>query len=292
MEELAEPIGTRHHFFTAHDGGQMHAIEYGPSNAAPIVLLHGVTLAAALWNHALGDLGGEFRVIALDWRGHGRSRPGRDGYGVGVLAQDLATLLTHFDLRDAVVVGHSMGGMALGRFAIEHPAELSERVSGLVFCDTAAFDIGRGSPKVGRTMLAHLAGRSPERTGRLAQAAGGDLAYVGARVTFGEDPDPVAVEQARLFFDAMAPSAITKSILPLLAHDVREGLPSVTTPSLVLVGSKDVITPPSQADDLVRLLRNARLHIFDGAGHVPMLERRAEFAEVIGAFAREVQQAK
>ena len=289
MEYLAEPEGTRHHVFASHDGGQLHAVEYGPTDAPPIVLLHGVTLATALYNHALVDLGDRFRVIALDWRGHGRSRPGRDGYGLGLLGHDLATLLTHFDLKNAVVLGHSMGGMGLGRFAVDHPVVRSERVSGLVFCETASFDVGSGGSQTLRRLLSTFGQRNPELTGKIAQAPSGDIAYLAARVNFGKNPDPVSVEQTRLMFDAMSPSAITNSILPLFTHDLRSTLPSVTTRSLVMVGGDDPLTPPSQASDLLALLPNGRLHTFADVGHLPMLECRAEFAGVLAAFAAEVQ---
>ena len=293
MEFLAEPVGARHHLFASADGGQLHAVEHGRSDAKPIVLLHGVNLAAALYNHALVDLGDRFRVIALDWRGHGRSRPGRDGYGVGQLGNDVATLLEHFDLTDAVVLGHSMGGMGLGRFAVDHPGIRSSRVSGLVFCDTAAFDVGH-LPRILRSLqpqLASLSARRPQLIGKIQQAPRGDLAYAANRFVFGKNPDPIAVEQHRLMLDAMSPVAMTNSLLPLLSHDLRSSLPSVTTASLVMVGSDDRLTPPSQAEDLLRLLPNARLHTFPDVGHVPMLERREEFAQVLAAFADEVQSA-
>ncbi len=291
MEYLVEPVGTRHHLFASADGGQLHAVEHGRVDAKPIVLLHGVNLAAALYNHALFDLGDRFRVIALDWRGHGRSRPGRDGYGVGQLGSDVATLLEHFDLTDAVVLGHSMGGMGLGRFAVDHPGVRSSRVSGLVFCDTAAFDVGH-LPRILRSLqpqLASLSARQPELIGRIQQAPRGDLAYAANRYVFGKNPDPVAVEQHRLMVDAMSPLAMSNSLLPLLSHDLRLSLPSVTTASLVMVGADDRLTPPSQAEDLVRLLPNGRLHTFPDVGHVPMLECRREFARVLASFADEVQ---
>jgi pimeloyl-ACP methyl ester carboxylesterase len=286
MEELAEPIGTRHHMFPAHDGGQLHVVEYGAADGKPIVLLHGVTLAATLYNHALIDLGDEFRVFAMDWRGHGRSKPGRDGYGLDVLARDLATMLTHFDLHNATVLGHSMGGMGLGRFCADQVPTMNERVDKLVFCSTAAFDVGRAGSAAMRRFVTLFGTRQPELTGKIAQAAKGDLAYLASRANFGDDPDPVAVEQTRLMFDAMSPVAISKSLLPLFDHDVRKALPLVKQKSLVIVGSEDPLTPPRQADDFMKLLPNATLHTFPGCGHLPMLERRQGFADLVGGFAR------
>ena len=250
MDYLAEPVGAKHHVFASADGGQLHVVEHGKADSKPIVLLHGVNLAAALYNHTLVDLGHRFRVFALDWRGHGRSRPGRDGYGLAQLGNDVATLLEHFDLRDVVVLGHSMGGMGLGRFAVDHLEVSSSRVSGLVFCDTAAFDVGR-LPHFLRALqpaLASLNARRPELVGKIAQAPRGDLGYAVTRLVFGKNPDPMAVEQHRLMYDAMSPAAMSNSMLPLVSHDLRLSLPSVTTPSLVMVGADDRLTPPSQAE--------------------------------------------
>ena len=70
----------------------------------PLVLLHGVTLQAEAWAPFLHLLGDQFRVIAIDVRGHGLSNPGTEGIGRLRAADDLATLLEQLDLRDAIVI--------------------------------------------------------------------------------------------------------------------------------------------------------------------------------------------
>jgi pimeloyl-ACP methyl ester carboxylesterase len=102
-----------------------------------MLFLHGIGLRAGAWRYqfALAD---RQRVLALDQRGHGRSRAGSAGYGLDPLADDLADVLRSLDLRDVVLVGHSMGGMTIMRFARRHADLLSERVAGLALVSTSA----------------------------------------------------------------------------------------------------------------------------------------------------------
>ena len=137
------PEDVIHHEVPARDGGSIHVVERGQGR--PLVLIHGITLQACIWSPQLHILADRYRVLAVDVRGHGRSSVGTDGYGRRVAAGDIATVLEHFDLHEAVVAeGHSMGGMILMEFAGEHREELTERVAGLVFMDTAAFALAPG----------------------------------------------------------------------------------------------------------------------------------------------------
>ncbi len=97
-------------------------------------------------------------------RGHGLSNPGTEGIGRLRAADDLATLLEQLDLRDAIVMGHSMGGMILGEFCRHHHDVLDERVAGLVFMSTAVSELaaaGGGPRRAGRRRAAAAAGSSP-----------------------------------------------------------------------------------------------------------------------------------
>lgn len=284
MADLGEPAGARHRTITSRDGGRIHVVEHGDPSATPIVLLHGVTLAASIWNHQLGDLADRHRVVAFDWRGHGRSLPGTGGYGLDLLADDLDLVLETLDLTRAVLVGHSMGGMAMMHFCRRNKQTLYRRVVGLVFQSTAASDVASG-PASGVFRLGRVfAKQQPELAGKLYQAVPGDLGYAGARLGFGRNPSPLWIEQTRTLLAAMSPTAIARSTLALLDHDERKVLPSLELPALVLVGSSDLVTPPRQARDIADRIPGARLHEFDDAGHLLMLERREELANEVAAF--------
>ena len=113
----------------SHDVGSIFTAARGEG---PTVLLsHGVTLTSRVWVKQfaeLPELG--FRVVAFDHRGHGESLAGDSGHSVSNLGWDVRSVIEGLDLRDVVVVGHSMGGIAVQAFAIEHPDVVRERVLG------------------------------------------------------------------------------------------------------------------------------------------------------------------
>jgi len=85
-----------------------------------VVLVHGITLGVAVWAHQLRHLAPGHRVIAIGQRGHGQSLAGTQGYSLERMAEDLAELLESLEVRDATVVGHSLGGMVAQLLALHH----------------------------------------------------------------------------------------------------------------------------------------------------------------------------
>ena len=285
---LSDPSDARQRMLTMSDGATVHVVERGPVDQTPIVLLHGVTLSTRVWHQALAALGDRYRVIALDWRGHGTSTAGRDGYGVPLLARDLSEVLDQLDVRGAVLVGHSMGGMALMRFCGDHPAVLAERVAGLVFLSTAVGDVvGSSVPAFVGSAMERLI-RRPAIAARASWTAPGDFGYAMVRVTFGARPAPVWVEQVRHIVSQMDPAATAASIIALISHDARPILPHISTPALVVVGSRDRLTPPAQARAIASLLPDAQLVEIEGPGHLIMLERQAQFHRLVSRLADRV----
>jgi pimeloyl-ACP methyl ester carboxylesterase len=288
---LADPSDAIHRTLTLSDGATYHVVERQPSGVPsepPVVLLHGVTLSTRIWHHALDELGSSCRAVAIDWRGHGRSVAGADGFGLDILARDLAEVVTQLDLRSCVIVGHSMGGMALMRFAADHPAVLHERVGGLLFLSTACADVGVGAlPNVVRAGVRRMMSLSPIAR-RASWTLPGDLGYTMVRLTFGDRPTPLGVELARDIVANMDPDATAASIVPLLGHDARASLPRVTLPTMVMVGSEDRVTPPAQARKIASLISGAELIELDGPGHMIMLERPARLHQAIRKLSRSV----
>ena len=123
--------------YPSHDGGSVYTI--GRGKGPPIVFSHGVTLSTRVWVkqfELLPDRG--FRCIGFDHRGHGDSECGDSGHSIANLAEDVRTVLERMDLRDAILVGHSMGGIALQAFASRYPDVAAERVRGMVLMSTLA----------------------------------------------------------------------------------------------------------------------------------------------------------
>jgi pimeloyl-ACP methyl ester carboxylesterase len=281
--------GARAHVVPTSDGGETHVVERGAVDAPPIVLLHGLALSSAAWHHQLIDLGDDFRVIAIDLRGHGRSTAGSAGYGLEQLADDVTRVLDELDVTDAVLVGHSMGGMVIMRLCIDDLVGVRLRVAGIVLVSTAA---GKLLAPYGLAALARFTvpavrrssawlGRVPE--GRLLPSS--DAAFLVTRVGLGRDASPADVELTRTLMAATSPKAIAESLRSLVDHDVREELGTIDVPALVVVGTHDVLTPPRMAQEIVRHLPHAELVVLDGIGHMPMLETRRELSRLIADFA-------
>lgn len=267
------------------DGGSLHVVEKG--HGRPLVLVHGITLTSEVWAPQFHDLVDHFRVIAIDVRGHGRSRAGSGGYGRDKAAQDLAMLLTELGLENAIVVGHSMGGMILGQFCTNHTDVLHERVAGLVFMDTAVSQIVPpvAGPLAGR--LGALMVSRQEAGKRVPTMGSGSDAHewLTVRLAFGVHAPTTAVDQVRDMVAAFPPEASLPSGVDLLAHDATEGLGRVTTPAMILVGSRDLLTPVYAAKRIAKAMPHAELHVLPGAGHQLMQERPEQVAELLRDFA-------
>ncbi len=275
------PDGIVHHEVPTPDGGSIHAIEAG--RGRPLVLLHGVTLRSDVWAPQFRQLTDEFRVIAVDLRGHGRSTAGSDGYGLHVLADDLATLLTALDLTDAIVVGHSMGGMTVMTFCGDHPEVLADRVAGLAFVATRAHQVI--PPYVDRAARALVSqGQSRlDRGGAL--PARTTMTIRLARLAFGDRPPPAAVAQVAEMGQSMEPESLVASLSGLLDLDARQAIADTETPSLVIVGTRDLLTPVPAGRHLARLLPVSDFVVLSRCGHQVMQERPDELAELLRAFA-------
>lgn len=273
------PEGVEEHEIDSVDGGTIRYLEAG--RGRPLVLVHGWTLRSDVWAPQFHDLTDRFRIISVDLRGHGGSRPGTDGYGLHRLATDLATLLTTLDLHDAIIAGHSMGGMTLMTLCRDHPETVDERVAGVVFVAT------RASRPVSGPLAAPL--RDLLGRGRRIVDGGGVLPGVGdsrriARLVFGERPNPRAVRIVADMIDSIDPAAMLASADQMFDHDTTASLGAVSVPSMVMVGTRDLLTPVPAARALSALLPANDFVLFRGAGHQLMQERPDEFAMLLREF--------
>ncbi len=286
---LTDPSDAIHHQLTLRDGASIHVVERGSADAGTIVLLHGVTLSTRVWHHALDALGDDLRTVAIDWRGHGRSVAGDLGYGLEILADDLAEVLEQLDIKGAVVVGHSMGGMALMRFCGDHRTVFEKRVSALMFLSTACADVAVSTiPSALRGAIKAIGSRNFIAR-RASWTLPGDLGYSMVRVTFGEKPQAVWVEHARHIVAEMDPDATAASVIPLLTHDATAVLSTISVPTMVVVGTADRVTPVRQARKIASRIPDSELIEMEGAGHMIMLERQSRFHSLVRVLAAQAQ---
>ncbi|CAM8644213.1 MULTISPECIES: alpha/beta fold hydrolase [Sphingobium] len=110
------------------DGASLHVKDMG--NGPPVVLIHGWPLTGDMWEYqTLALLEAGYRVITYDRRGFGHSSHPATGYDYDIFADDLADILDHLDLRQASLVGFSMGGGEIARYLSRHGAGRIARVA-------------------------------------------------------------------------------------------------------------------------------------------------------------------
>jgi non-heme chloroperoxidase len=114
------------------DGTVLYCRAWG--RGRPVVFVHGWAVSSDIWQYQMLALAREARCIAYDKRGHGRSSDPGQGYDYDTFADDLAAVLDHYDLHDAVLVGHSMGPGEIVRYLARHG---TRRVSRLVLISPA-----------------------------------------------------------------------------------------------------------------------------------------------------------
>jgi non-heme chloroperoxidase len=316
-EGLTLPDDCIEHDIDTDDGGRIHVIERG--QGPPLVLLHGYMLSSALWVHQLRDLAEHHRVIALDLRGHGRSVPGSAGFssvadaegpvaelradarmaaaqqgspGVRRMAQDVRTVLGALEVEHALVVGHSMGGMVALQLAHDTPSdELHRLVVGLALVSTTAGPFTRLPGFGGVTRLAApVSARAVSLADRIGVRAPGsqDMRWWLTRLGFGADAPPPQVRFVEGLHLA-TPSSTVLDLLPSIAlFDLSKWLGSLDLPVLVVVGSHDRLTPPRHALRTSAALAHSQLVELPRCGHMPMIERRHEFARLIEEFADKI----
>jgi non-heme chloroperoxidase len=260
------------------DGTVLRALVAG--QGSPVVFVHGYTATVNEWNFVWDQLVAKgFRVIAFDQRGHGGSTLGSDGIGSEPMAADVAAVLRHFDIRDGVLVGHSMGGFVTIRAMIDHP-DLAQRLRGLVPFATWAGRVLDGAPQ-NRVQIPLMQSGIMNRLLRNRTVA----VLIGA-AQCGARPSPAMIS---VFIDGFKQHLDDHGpLLPIVRAFAREDryprLGEIAVPTVVMVGSADRTTPPSHSRRLASGIPGARLVTVPDAGHLLNWEGADELVEVIESF--------
>lgn len=286
---------------TAADGTELAVRAAGPPDGPTLVFAHGFGLDMTTWHHQWKSFSDRYRCVLFDHRAHGRSgRPGSGDYSILAMGQDVKAVL-ETTVRDgpAVLIGHSMGGMAILAFAQEHPEEFGRRVAGVVLVDTAGSDVlrevlgglgaraGWAVRRLGQRFSARP--QSAERVQRLVRRFGVDLSFLVAWATnFGPGASPSQVEYVTRLAQNAPTEVWVHTLQDLLDIDFREALAHVTVPALVVVGDRDILTPKTGAQALRDALPQGRAVVITGAGHLSMLERHRVFDQVLGDYLQDV----
>jgi pimeloyl-ACP methyl ester carboxylesterase len=288
------------------DGTRIHTEIFGPEDGYPIVLAHGITCAIRVWANQIIDLAGDYRVIAYDHRGHGRSGvPPRRGkqshYSLDFLAADLDAVLdaTLAPGERAVIAGHSMGGIAITSWAQRYPQRVRQNADAVALINTTTGDLLRD--------VKFLPVPRPLMGSRI-RAAGSLLK------TFGAAPlVPGSVQQSRKFVAQLAVGrdadpAIADFVFDLFAETPPAGrggwarvmvdslgskhisLRNLTVPTLVIGSRYDRLLPIDASRRIAADAPNLVSFVEMACGHCAILEQPDEVNRELRALAESVQE--
>lgn len=244
---------------------------HGHADGAPIVLLHGLGSSSADWTLQLPALAAHHRVLAVDLRGHGRSRPARGPLTIERLARDVAEAAGALGEDAMHVVGLSLGGCVGLALASVEPA----RVRSLT--------VVNGFAKL-RPAGARGAVRTVKRFGLMC-AAPMTLAVSGVARRLFPRPDQHEAYLAAVRSLASTPRRTYLALMLALAgFDARHRLAAIRCPTLVVVGDRDRTVPRAAAEALARGIPNARLVVIADSGHATPYDQPAAFSRTVLDF--------
>lgn len=278
------------------DGTEIAVRAAGDPDAPVLLFVHGFSLDMTIWHEQWIDLSADFRCVLMDQRGHGRSgAPAHGNLSLRALGRDIGAVLDRVAPdRPAVVIGHSMGGMAAIALAEQRPELFGPRIAGLVLVGSSSTDLLRAALGSVTTLLRPRLGieqtaRRIDQVRKAVFARPGDLRVAAVRLTqFGPDARPHHVDHVVMLTQHASSDVWTDGLSGLMEMDLRYALPRVGVPALVVVGQYDRITPPAAAVALAAELPDAQLVVLEGAGHIAMLERPVELDREITAFSTRV----
>jgi 3-oxoadipate enol-lactonase len=240
-----------------------------------VIFLHAFPLNRSMWMDLTAALLKEqrYRLVALDWRGFGESTINNTVSTMELFADDVAGLMDTLGMRQAILCGLSMGGYAALAFLHKYP----QRLSGLILADTRP-GTDTEEAKVNRERVARLA----ETRGNGAIA---DLQVPKLISDYTRQDHPEVGVQIRRMIATATPSGIAAASRGMAQRaDLTHLLPTISFPTLVVVGELDAVTPPDVAREYAAKIPGAQVAIIPHAGHLSNLEQPENFFEVVRSF--------
>jgi pimeloyl-ACP methyl ester carboxylesterase len=242
---------------------RIHYVEAG--RGQPMILLHGLGTTKETWSPSFGALAGEHRVYAIDQIGFGRSDKPHLDYKIATFVDFLHGFLVAQNLGQATLVGNSLGGWIALAFAVQHPDMVDRLVlvgsAGLPWLHPAPVDLNPASLAATRALMEALVHDKDLVTEPIVRQAFADHL---------RNDDGYTIQ--RTFAGFASPQFV----------DARLG--SIRAPTLVVWGREDEMIPLAAGEKLRDGIAGARLVVFDHCGHLPHVEKPAEFTRAVLEF--------
>ena len=249
----------------------LHYREDGDPNGAPIVFANSLGTDLRLWDKVVPLLPRGLRIIRYDLRGHGLSDATPAPYSMGTLIRDAERLLDALNVKNCVFVGLSIGGLIAQGLVVKRP----ELINGLVLSNTAA---RIGTPELYAARIAAVRAQGIEAV------ADGILERWFTR-NFRVTPEFAAWRNMLIRQPVEGYAGCCAAIA---GTDFYTTTADLTLPTMAIAGAEDGSTPPDLVRETADLIKRSQFEIIRGAGHLPCVEKPADYAELLTKFMLEI----
>lgn len=275
-----------HQRWVSVDGQLVNTIDLG--SGPPIVFVHGLSGAWPNWLEQLPIFAADHRVIAMDLPGFGHSPMPREQITISGYARLLDRLMTKLGIDKAAVVGNSMGGFISAEMAIAFP----ERVERLTLVSPAGLstyrhrgtELAKPYLRLAAPIIAACTDWAATRPDRFARRAGLRNLTLGLVV---RHPSRLPAELAAELVAGAGKPGFMQALDANLGYDLRERLPQIACPTLIVWGDGDRVISVRDAAVYAELIPNSRKIVFQDTGHMAMLERPDAFNAFLADFLNE-----
>lgn len=248
--------------------GRIHYETAGPAAAPVLVLSNSLGTNLSMWDPQMPVLSRNWRVLRYDTRGHGQSSVTRGPHSMAQLGRDVLDLLAGLHIDKFSFCGLSLGGM-IGMWLGVHAPDRTQK---LLLCSTAA---KIGTPETWNTRIETV------RKGGMPSIATATMErWFTARF---REKQPALVERVKKMVESTKPEGYIACCGALRDCDLRESVPGIHLPTLVISGTHDPATPPSDGHFLVDHIRGARYVELDAA-HLLNIEQDERFTPEVAKF--------
>ena len=276
----------RHQRWVEVAGRPVNVIDLGEGPA--VVFVHGLSGSWPNWLEQLPRFAKDYRVIAMDLPGFGYSPMPAEEITIEGYARIVDGLLATLGIDAAVLVGNSMGGFISAELAIGYP----QRVERLVLVSAAGISTHKNA-QVERVMPAM---QRIQRVLAIYTAWMAAQSHAVARrrglrnATFGlvtRHPSRLAPALVAEQLKGSGKPGFMQALQAILDYPIRERLPEIACPTLIVWGDEDRLITVHDAEVFQRLIPSSRKVVFEGTGHMAMLERPDAFNELLEGFLSE-----
>ena len=246
---------------------RLHWREDGDPSGAPVIFANSLGTDFSMWDKLIPLLPQGLRLIRYDKRGHGRSSCPPGPYSMGALVRDAERLCDALEVRDCVFVGLSVGGLIAQGLAVKR----LDLVRAMVLSNTAA--------KIGTAQM--WADRIATIEAQGLEAIADNLMERWFSKPFRQTEE---MQTYRRMMTSQKVEGYCGVAAAIAGTDFITPTSGLTLPTLAIAGSEDGSTPPDLVRETAELVRGAQFHLIRGAGHLPPVEKPADYAAVLTGF--------